>query len=85
MDAVLLQQEWLAGDGFSLADIGLAPYVNRLDMLSMSGMWSGRLLGVERWFSAIRARPRLRRYFSTGVLKNSLMTLKNLASRAGLK
>ena len=63
MDETLLKSEWLAGDTFSLADIGLAPYVNRLDMLSMSGMWEGRLPGVERWFDAVKARPRFKEAF----------------------
>ena len=31
---------WLAGDTFTLADISMTPYVNRLDMLGMSEMWS---------------------------------------------
>ncbi len=63
MDETLLKSEWLAGDTFSLADIGLAPYVNRLDMLSMSGMWEGRLPGVKRWFDAVKARPRFKEAF----------------------
>jgi len=63
MDETLLKSSWLAGDTFSLADIGLAPYVNRLDMLSMSGMWEGRLPGVERWFDAVKARPRFKEAF----------------------
>lgn len=57
MEQALEDSEWLVGDSFSLADIGLAPYVNRLDMLSMSGMWTGgRLPRVEAWFDRIRAR-----------------------------
>ena len=63
MDETLARHEWLAGDTFSLADVGLAPYVNRLDMLSMSGMWEDRLPGVERWFDAIKARPRFQEVF----------------------
>jgi len=57
MEQALENNDWLACDSFSLADIGLAPYVNRLDMLSMSGMWTGgRLPRVEAWFDHIRAR-----------------------------
>ncbi len=63
MNEALAHHEWLAGDTFSLADVGLAPYVNRLDMLSMSGMWVGRLHEVERWFEAIKARPRFKEAF----------------------
>ncbi len=56
MESTLQQQPWLAGDTFSLADIALTPYVNRLDMLSMSGMWTdGRYPNVEQWFDRIKA------------------------------
>ncbi|MEM1174555.1 MAG: glutathione S-transferase family protein [Pseudomonadota bacterium] len=56
MEDALQHYEWLAGNTFSLADIALAPYVNRLDMLSMSGMWEGgRLPTVEAWFNRIKA------------------------------
>ncbi len=57
MESELADQEWLAGDGFSIADIAVAPYVNRLSMLSMSDMWrNGRLPRLERWFARISAR-----------------------------
>ncbi len=58
MNSALQNSRWLAGSEFSIADIALTPYVNRLDMLSMSAMWSeGRLPKVEEWFARIRARP----------------------------
>ena len=35
----------------------MTPYVNRLKMLSMSGMWTGgRLPKVEAWFDRIKKR-----------------------------
>ncbi|GAC34218.1 glutathione S-transferase family protein [Paraglaciecola polaris] len=58
MEETLKNHTWLAGETFSLADIGLTPYVNRLDMLNMSGMWeNGRLPHVADWFSRIKQRP----------------------------
>ena len=51
MEDTLAEQAWLAGDTLSLADIAMAPYVNRLDMLGMSEMWVGsrpRLHGMVR-------------------------------------
>lgn len=55
MESSLEQYKWLAGDTFSLADIALTPYVNRLDMLNMSAMWGqGRLPAVEAWFQRIK-------------------------------
>jgi len=64
-DAHLLQMEdalragpWLAGESFTLADIALAPYLNRLDMLQMAGFWTGgRYPRVADWFERMRARP----------------------------
>ncbi len=56
MNEALQQNTWLAGADFSLADIALTPYVNRLDMLSMSAMWTGgRFPFVEAWFDRIKA------------------------------
>ncbi len=60
MEAALEDAVWLAGDSFTLADIALAPYVNRLDMLGMGGLWTGRLSNVENWFERIRSRPAFR-------------------------
>jgi glutathione S-transferase len=58
MERALDGREWLAGEGFSIADIAMAPYVNRLDALSMDGLWTGgRLPRVETWFERVRKRP----------------------------
>ena len=56
MEATLSRQLWLAGESFSLADIGLTPYITRLDRLGLAGMWAERP-NVGRWFAAIQARP----------------------------
>jgi glutathione S-transferase len=62
MEAALGEHAWLAGDAFSLADISLAPYVNRLAMLSMSGLWEGgRLPRVADWFARVKGRPTFQR------------------------
>ena len=78
MEATLRQHKWLAGDTFSLADIGLPPYVNRLDMLGMSGLWDqGRRPHVEDWFNRIKARPTFKPMFLDWCpedLTNDLMT-----------
>ena len=57
MDAALAAHPWVAGDEFSLADIGLAPYVVRLDMLQMSPLWTEGLPHLTGWFARIKARP----------------------------
>lgn len=58
MEDTLASSQCLAGDEFSMADIAMAPYVNRLDVLAMDGLWKdGRLPRVEDWFARIKARP----------------------------
>jgi glutathione S-transferase len=57
MEETLADSPWLAGDTFSLADVGLAPYLNRLDMLGMLGQWTRTRPRVTDWFSRIKARP----------------------------
>jgi glutathione S-transferase len=58
MERALRASDWLVGNRFSMADIALAPYVNRLAALSMDGLWAGgRLPRVEDWFDRVRARP----------------------------
>ena len=61
MEDALAQGDWLVGPRFSIADIALAPYVNRLAMLEMRGLWeNGRLPRLEAWFARIAARPAFR-------------------------
>jgi glutathione S-transferase len=58
MEKTLEGQHWLVGPNFSMADIALTPYVNRLAALAMDGMWSGgRLPRVEQWFERVRSQP----------------------------
>jgi glutathione S-transferase len=57
MEATLVDSDWLVGTNFTMADIAITPYVNRISALSMEDLWrKGRLPRVERWF-----RGRLRR------------------------
>jgi len=58
MEDTLREQPWLAGTQFSLADIALTPYVNRVDMLGMSGLWkNGKRPHLEDWWGRIKERP----------------------------
>jgi glutathione S-transferase len=57
MESALAGRPWLAGETFSLADIAMTPYVNRLDMLGMSQMWTRSRPRVSDWFERIKSRP----------------------------
>jgi glutathione S-transferase len=56
MEDSLAENKWIAGRTYSLADIGLVPYVNRLDMMSMSAMWTRSRPRVTDWFERVKAR-----------------------------
>jgi glutathione S-transferase len=58
MDVALRDSEWLVGERFSMADVAMAPYVNRLAALAMEALWeNGRLPRVADWLARVRARP----------------------------
>ena len=57
METQLSRTAWLAGPTFSLAEVGVIPYVNRLDMLNLSGLWNETRPHLAQWFARIKARP----------------------------
>lgn len=58
IDRAVAGSEWLVGSDFSLAEISVAPYITRLDMLAMEGLWArGRRPAFERWWQRVQARP----------------------------
>ncbi|MDG2175648.1 MAG: glutathione S-transferase family protein [Gammaproteobacteria bacterium] len=58
METALSESEWLVGDAFTMADVAMTPYINRLAALAMEKLWEdGHLPGVERWFNAVKLRP----------------------------
>lgn len=57
METALADSDWLVGDEFTMADIAMAPYVNRLAALAMEALWSGgRMPRVADWFERVRSR-----------------------------
>lgn len=56
MEDALAGSAWLAGAEYSLADVALTPYVNRLFLLGLEDMWKGGRPRVADWFSRVRRR-----------------------------
>jgi glutathione S-transferase len=56
VDAALEHDEWLAGAHYSLADVAMAPFVERLEHLGMTGLWEP-FPRASRWSAAMMARP----------------------------
>ena len=60
LEAALQPGAWLAGNDFSLADIGYAPYMTRLEHLQLAPMWD-KLPKVADWFGRIKTRATYQR------------------------
>jgi glutathione S-transferase len=56
MDVALANDEWLAGNTFSLADVGMTSYVLRAEHLALSMMFDNRP-HLAAWLDRIKARP----------------------------
>lgn len=65
MEAALAESPWLAGKIYSLADIAMAPYANRIEALGRSEWLDDTSRpGVARWWECLRARAAYDEAFS---------------------
>lgn len=53
---------WLVGEMFTLADVGLTPYIYRLAEMGFEGMWATRPY-VAGWLGRVMARPSFQEAF----------------------
>lgn len=65
MEESLTAGSWLAGDSFSLADVAMAPYVNRIEVLAHPEILEKNSHPrVADWWARTQARPGFQRAFS---------------------
>jgi glutathione S-transferase len=65
MERKLGDGPWLAGRAFSLADIAMAPMINRIDVLARPEMISAaRRPRIANWWERIQARPAFQQAFA---------------------
>lgn len=86
METTLTDSPWLAGKEFSLADIGYAPYITRLDHLQLQFLWDKRP-HVLAWYDRLRERraysEALEKWFNAAYLP--LMKEKGLEVKDKIK
>lgn len=56
MEEGLAGGPWLAGESFSLADVALAPFLERVENLGMQFVWDD-LARMRGWMERVKARP----------------------------
>jgi glutathione S-transferase len=59
MENRLNEVPWLGGNEYSLADIAAAPFIDRLEELNLSGLWSTKPALLD-WITRTKARPAYR-------------------------
>ena len=58
MEASLKQHAWLVGESYSLADIGVVPFVKRIDEeIAPDEVSANKHPRVLAWWQAVQARP----------------------------
>jgi glutathione S-transferase len=65
MEEALAPGPWLVGTDYSLADIAMAPYINRIEVLKRPEMLSAaRRPRIADWWQRMQARPAFKEAFS---------------------
>lgn len=59
MEKTLPNEEWLAGDTYSLADVAMTAFIDRLDRLAMEAILD-EVPHTRSWAAKVRARPSFR-------------------------
>jgi glutathione S-transferase len=69
-------REWLVGNHYSLGDLGLTPYLARLEYLGILDVWTGDRPRVGEWWNRIKARPAYRQAVSGPLSANEIEEMK---------
>ncbi len=69
---------YLAGEGFSNADCAVIPYILRLEILKLGGMWD-RYPSIAEWWARMRTRPSVKAAIFDRMSEADWAPFKNLA------
>jgi glutathione S-transferase len=78
MDRSLQSGQYLVGERFSNADCAVIPYILRLELLRLAGMWD-RYPTIAAWWARMRARPSLKAAIFDRMTEADWAPFKNLA------
>jgi glutathione S-transferase len=75
MNAALQNGPWLLGQQYTLADIIVAPLIDRMSDLGMKAVWEGPFPLVTAWYERIKSRPAFKATFYPGTRMSEFLTL----------
>lgn len=77
MNDALANGPWLLGAPYSLADIIVAPLIDRMADLGFSDIWQNKYPRVTEWYQRIEARPAFQATFYPGARMSEFLPLSN--------
>ena len=69
---------WIMGEFFSLADICVAPLIDRMEDLGYHDLWESDLKFTDEWFRRIKARPAYQKAYYPGARYSEIFPNLNL-------
>ena len=78
MDESLQSGPYLAGTRFSNADCAVVPYILRLELLKLAGMWDGQA-AIGDWWERMRERPSVKAAILDRMTETDWAPFRNLA------
>lgn len=76
MDKALANGPWLLGGMYSLADIIVAPLIDRMADLGYASIWEPKFPRVADWYARMQARPAFRATFYPGARMSEFLPLR---------
>lgn len=80
MHEALIGGPWLLGAQYTLADIIVAPLIDRMADLGFSDIWEGKYPLVTEWYQRIQARPAFIATFYSGTRMSEFLPLAPVLS-----
>ncbi len=78
MDAALANGPWLLGAQYTLADVIVAPLIDRMADLGQADLWEKRYPRVTGWYERMKARPAFQATFYPGARVSEFLKLRPL-------
>ncbi|AXK80182.1 glutathione S-transferase family protein [Pseudolabrys taiwanensis] len=75
MNAALEKGPWLLGEQYTLADIIVAPLIDRMADLGMDTIWNEKFPRVADWYERMKARPAFQQTFYPGARMSEFLPL----------
>ncbi|MEP7032276.1 MAG: glutathione S-transferase family protein [Pseudolabrys sp.] len=85
MDKALAHGPWLLGAQYSLADIIVAPLIDRMADLGFTAIWDPKFPRVTDWYARMQARPAFQQSFYPGARLSEFLPLRPVIAESAAR